>query len=388
MSQNQQQQRLIGLLVKKITGTSQTDEEDELLRHMEEDPTAKQFAKQFNPEFLAKELALKEEIDTAAEWEKFREQAGFRTKVIRWRSGWVMAVAASLLLIITTGLYLALYRNDLHNTTVLNHPTVKDIPRPEGKAILTMADGKSVVLGSENAGNEELKGQGILNLNDTALYYGKNSGSTVSWNTVATPRGVSYKLVLPDGTGVWLNTASSIRFPTSFTGTKREVTVTGETYFEVAKDKSKPFIVQANDVAVQVLGTSFNIEAWPEKAIVSTTLLEGSVLLESVKGKLTLKPGQQAVAGQTIKVNNDTDIDQVMAWKKEQFVFRANTIEDIMENLVRYYDFEVAYQAPITSSLFVGTFSRNAPLSEILLFLEKTGSVHFRVEGRKVTVMP
>jgi ferric-dicitrate binding protein FerR (iron transport regulator) len=136
------------------------------------------------------------------------------------------------------------------------------------------------------------------------------------------------------------------------------------------------------------LGTAFNIEAWPEKAIVSTTLLEGSVLLATGKGKLTLRPGQQAVAGQTIKVNNDTDLDQVLAWKKDQFVFRANTIQDIMENLVRYYDFEVAYEAPITSSLFVGTFNRNAPLSEILLFLQKTGSVHFRVEGRKVTVMP
>ncbi|MBO9634168.1 MAG: FecR domain-containing protein [Chitinophagaceae bacterium] len=387
MSENQHTQRLIELLVKKITGTLQAGEEQELLRRMEEDPEAKAFAGQFSPEFLANELALKEEIDTEGEWKKFRGQAGFRTRVVRWRRGWTITVAASLLLIITTGLYLVFLRNDQRNTTVLTSDTVKDIPRPEGKPVLTLADGSAVVLDSKNSGNEHLKGQGILNLSDKELLYGKIAVSEPSWNTVATPRGVSYKLVLPDGTGVWLNTTSSIRFPTSFTGKEREVTVTGETYFEVAKNSAMPFRVHTGNSSVQVLGTSFNIEAWPEKNV-KTTLLKGVVVVNTTNEKVRLRPGEQANAGQTIKVSNEIDTEQVLAWKNDQFIFRGNTIQDIMENLARYYDFGVEYRGVTTSSLFVGTFNRSAPLSEILLFLEKTGGVHFRVEGRKVIVMP
>ena len=375
------------LLVKKITGTLQTSEEEEWLRLMEE-PSVRKFAEQFSPGFLEQELALREEIDTTAEWVKFREQAGFPARVFPWRTGWGLTVAASLLLIISTGLYLVFHRNDQRSTTTMAHETVTDIPRPEGKAILTLEDGRTVVLDSKNAGNEALKGQGVLNLSDTALQYGKHSNAVASFNTVATPKGVSFKLVLPDGTGVWLNTSSSIRFPTAFTGNTREVTVTGETYFEVAKKSNKPFIVHTEKVDVKVLGTNFNIEAWPERSNVNTTLLQGAVSVESGKEKIRLQPGQQAVAAGTLSVKNDIDTDQVMAWKQNQFVFRANTIQDIMENLARYYDFGVEYRGVITSSLFVGTFNRDAPLSEILLFLEKTGGVHFKTEGRKVIVMP
>lgn len=374
------------LLVKKITGTLQPEEEQELLHYMKEDPAAKKLADQFSPEFLASELSLKDEIDTEVEWKKFSAQAGFRSKLIRWNSRSI-AVAASLLVILSTGLYLVFHHNDQRNTTVLNDKSVQDIPRPEGKPVLTLADGNSVVLDSKNSGNEALKQQGITNLNDSVLLYGKSPTGVVSWNTVSTPKGVSYKLVLPDGTSVWLNTASSIRFPTAFVGPEREVTVTGETYFEVVKNNT-PFKVNAGNAKVEVLGTHFNIEAWPEKKNVNTTLLEGTIIVETGKEKLKLKPGEQAIAETNIKLNRNIDIDQVMAWKQNEFVFRANTIQDIMENLARYYDFGVEYRGAITSSLFVGSFNRNAPLSDILSFLEKTGGVHFRIDGRKVLVMP
>lgn len=388
MSENQQQQRLIELLARKITGTLSVTEEQELLARLEADPGARTFADQFSPELVANELELRESTDTPAEWEKFRMQAGFRKKSLRWNLGMSMAVAASLLLIITTGLYLYFQRNDPQHTTAAQKTIMNDIPRPEANAVLTLADGKTVVLNSMNSGNTTLREQGVLTLDEQELQYGKTAGVAVSLNTVSTPRGVTYKLVLPDGTGVWLNTASSIQFPTAFAGNKREVTVTGETYFEVAKDAAKPFIVHANDVAVQVLGTQFNIEAWPGKASVSTTLLQGSVQVERENRKVTLNPGQQAIAGKKIVVESDADIDQVMAWKQGKFVFRATKIHDIMENLSRYYDFEVVYQGTVTSSLFVGTFERSASLAEILLFIEKTGGVHFRIEGRKVVVMP
>lgn len=388
MTETQQQERLIELLAKKITGTLSEQEEQELFARLEVEPAARIFADQFSPEFLANELKLREETDTQAAWEKFRMQAGFRKRDLRWSFGRSMAVAASLLLIVTAGLYLYFQRNSQSDHTAEQRPIVKDIPRPEANAVLTLADGRTVVLDSKNSGNEALKGQGILNLDEKELTYGKASGSTVVFNTVSTPRGVTYKLVLPDGTGVWLNTASSIQFPTAFAGNTREVTVTGETYFEVAKNAAKPFIVHVNDVAVQVLGTNFNIEAWPGKAFVSTTLLQGLVSVERSDKKVTLKPGQQAIAAQAISVSSNADIDQAMAWKQGKFVFRATNIQDIMENLARYYDFEVQYQGTVTSSLFVGSFERSAPLSEILLFLEKTGGVRFRIEGRKVIVMP
>lgn len=388
MTETQQQERLIELLAKKITGTLSEQEEQELFARLEAEPAARTFADQFSPEFLANELKLREETDSQAEWEKFRVQAGFRKRNLRWSFGRSMAVAASLLLIVTAGLYLYFQRNSRDNSTAEQKPIVNDIPRPEANALLTLADGRTVVLDSENSGNEALKGQGILNLDEKELKYGKTAGSAVVFNTVSTPRGVTYKLVLPDGTGVWLNTSSSIQFPTAFTGKKREVTVTGETYFEVTKNAAKPFVIHVNDVAVQVLGTNFNIEAWPGKPFVNTTLLQGSVSVERSGRRVILKPGQQAVAAQTISVSSDADIDQVIAWKQGKFVFRATNIQDIMENLARYYDFEVTYQGTVTSSLFVGTFERNAPLSEILLFLEKTGGVRFRIEGRKVIVMP
>lgn len=388
MSENQQEQRLIELIVKKITGTLQSGEEQELLQRMEADPEAKAVADQLSPEFLANELAMKEQIDTAAEWKKFREQAGFLTGLLRWRKGWGISVAASLLLIISAGLYLVFHRNDQRNTTELSQQVVKDIPRPEAKPVLTLSDGTTVVLDSKNSANGKLKDQGVLNLNDKEVQFGKTAKGGPSWNTVTTPRGISFKLMLPDGTGVWLNTASSIRFPNSFAGKEREVTVTGEAYFEVSKNNMQPFKVHANNTSVQVLGTAFNIQAWPEKPNVITTLLKGAVMIGSGNEKIKLRPGEQANAAETIKVSNETDTDQVLAWKNDQFIFRANTIQDIMENLARYYDFEVEYRGVTTSSLFVGTFNRNAPLSEILLFLEKTGGVHFRVEDRKVIVMP
>ncbi|MGN6420109.1 MAG: FecR domain-containing protein [Pseudobacter sp.] len=387
MSENQHQQRLIELLAKKITGTLSEQEEQELLARLETDSGVRTFADQFSPELLASELALREATDTPAAWEQFREQAGFR-KSLRWSYGRSMAVAASLLLIVTTGLYLYLQRNHQHNSSAEQNLIVKDIPRPEAKAVLKLADGRTVVLDKDNSGNEDVKDQGILNLDEKEMHYGGSAGNAVAFNTVSTPRGVTYKLVLPDGTGVWLNTSSSIQFPTAFAGNKREVTITGETYFEVAKDAAKPFIVHTNDMAVQVLGTQFNIEAWPGKAVVNTTLLQGSVSVERGDKKVKLKPGQQAIAAQQITVSSNADIDQVMAWKQGKFVFRATNIQDIMENLARYYDFEVQYQGTVTSSLFAGTFERNAPLSEILLFLEKTGGVRFRIEGRKVVVMP
>ncbi|QEC42681.1 FecR family protein [Pseudobacter ginsenosidimutans] len=389
MQDNQQKQRLIALMVKKLSSTITEEEQLELQYMMDEDPAARSFAEQFDPAFVARELARKDHIDTATEWEKLRQlvlsgnkQTPVRRILVR------AAVAASLIILVASALYLMLKKKDEMPAKQIAHTDASHILPPDGKAMLTLDNGESIVLDSLNSQHLALKAQGVIAMNDHELQYGATGASAVVFNTISTPKGSSYKLLLPDGTRVWLNNASSVRFPTAFTGKSREVTTSGEAFFEVAKDNSKPFIVQSKEVKILVLGTSFNLEAWPEKNSVNATLLEGAVRVENKSGAALLKPGQQAKVENNIAVINNTDIDKVIAWKENRFVFRANTIHEVMDQLARYYDLEVAYSGNTTSSLFVGSFMRSAPLSEILEFLEKTGAVHFKIENRKITVLP
>jgi hypothetical protein len=207
---------------------------------------------------------------------------------------------------------------------------------------------------------------------------------TKNVNTMITPRGGQYKLSLPDGTKVWLNAASTLTYPVSFAGRKeRRIELKGEAYFEVAKDKMHPFLVQSKTQVVKVLGTHFNISSYPDDASTQTTLVEGSVLVNMV----ALKPGQQAVnSGSLIKVRS-VDPDGVIAWKNGEFSFRNEPLERIMKQLSRWYDVDVVYQnQQAGSQLFGGTISKYKDISKVLRMLELTGDVKFKMEGRKVFV--
>ena len=281
----------------------------------------------------------------------------------------------------------------------LPSPVVQHRPQeilPGGnKAVLTLSDGKMIVL--DSAADGTLTKQGsveIVKLGDGRLAYeGKDRVSAL--NTLSTPYGGMYRLRLPDGTGVWLNAASAITYPTAFTGAKREVRVKGEVYFEVAKDASKPFIVDVNGHStIEVLGTDFNVDAYENEDIISTTLLQGVVKVTAGKtgdkgGQLTLKPGQQSVmdsGAQQIGEVKNVDTDKVVAWKNGAFNFEGVPLERAMRQLARWYNLQIAYEQPVRAIQFGGTLKRNLPLSDVLHFLGGAG-LHYRLEDNNRLVI-
>ena len=292
-----------------------------------------------------------------------------------------------------------------------------DVTPGGNKAVLTLGDGRQIVLDSAEKG--EVASQGKTNIVKTdagKLAYnvgGANGGATaapggtgatvdgktaVLYNTLSTPAGGQYQVTLADGTKVWLNALSKLLFPNEFSGKDRTVDLTGEAYFEIAKDKSRPFMVRVNGVQVQVLGTNFNVNAYTDEAEIKTTLLEGAVRL--VKGEVSapLKPGQQGVTGvpdagasksgiatSGFSVHN-ADIDQVMAWKNGFFSWDAADVHTVMRQISRWYGVEVRYEGTPTTALFGGEIGRDLTLTQVLEGLSKS-KVHFRLEGKILTVL-
>ncbi|MDO8994551.1 MAG: DUF4974 domain-containing protein, partial [Daejeonella sp.] len=211
------------------------------------------------------------------------------------------------------------------------------------------------------------------------------------YNTLSTPMGGQYQLSLPDGSRVWLNSGSSIRFPTAFIGKERIIELKGEAFFDIRENKKMPFIVRTNNsMDIRVLGTQFNVMAYDDEKNINTTLLEGSVQILKESGTAFLEPGQAAILNKgtgKIKVAA-ADIEEAVAWKNGFFIFSNENIESIMRKVSRWYNVEVDYQGNLSNKDFVGTISRDKNISEILKMLELTGAVHFRIEGRRITVMP
>lgn len=260
----------------------------------------------------------------------------------------------------------------------------------EEHAILTLADGTQIVL--DSAENGELSQQGnikVIKLSQGQIVYsGKTEKANNQYNTITTPKGVQYQLTLPDGTMVWINAASSLKFPVSFDGDKREVSLTGEAYFEVAKNKAASFTVHAKSNDIQVLGTHFNVMAYDDEEATNTTLLEGKVKVVAENGNsVLLKPNQQAQykEGGNIKVKNNVDVEEVMAWKNNFFVFRDADIETIMRQLSRWYNINITYKGKV-KYLFQAEIPRNQAMDSVLKALSLTGNVHFEVKGNDVTV--
>ena len=258
-------------------------------------------------------------------------------------------------------------------------------------AVLTTSDGKAIILDSmpngllTQQGNTDVKKLGgLLEYKAPASFI---RDTVISYNTVSTPRGGQYQIVLSDGSKVWLNAASSIRFPTAFSGSLREVELTGEAYFEVAKNKEKPFQVKVRDMKIAVLGTHFNVKAYEDEAETKTSLLEGSVKIIQGKEVGLLKPGQQAVINfKDDKVKIATaDMVEVIAWKNGLFRFEGANIETIMREIGRWYDVEIVYAGKVPMRRFEGKINRNAGLSEVLRILELS-NVKFSIAGKKIIV--
>jgi transmembrane sensor len=310
-------------------------------------------------------------------------------KVYYWR---YMSVAAAVLVVIFAGILL-LKKNKPNNAVLMavfkrqtNH-----LPPGGNRATLILSNGISINLSGIKNGTLASESGVVINKNaDGRITYahGKsNAKSANAFNTVFTPRGGQYQLILSDGTKVWLNSASSLKYPVSFTAAKREVELSGEAYFEVAHNQHKPFVVISNGQTVEVLGTHFNINAYMDEQATKTTLLQGSVkvLTNGVSNKI--KPGEQAMLKNGKLMVSEVDMDEAIAWKNGFFYFKDDDIKTVMRQLSRWYDVEIKYEGQMPERQFSGQMNKNIDASQLMhvLSIEK---IHYRLEDRTIVITP
>jgi ferric-dicitrate binding protein FerR (iron transport regulator) len=312
-----------------------------------------------------------------------------------------IAAAAAVLIAILIGGWLFFANGFKKGNSQQPVAETKDISPGGNRAILTLSDGSTVVLDSAQRGvlahqgktriSKKQEGEVVYNANHSA-----GSEEPLTYNTITTPRGGQYHVVLPDGSDVWLNAASSIHFPTQFTGKERKVTISGEAYFEVARDKAKPFKVvvspAGSDVCeIEVLGTHFNVNAYSNEGYANATLLEGKISLTANEKQATLLPGQQATVNKgnnNVAVRNSESAESAIAWVKGVFHFEKADVGSVMRQLSRWYDVDVVYEGEIPEQKITGDAERNIPLSELLPILEQISKTHFRIQGRSIRVSP
>ena len=399
----QQEERIAELIASQIRGSLSPEDLEELNKWKAESSQNSEFAEQFTMDYLKNELEALSKIDAETGWlllnQKLERSGRTPTPVVdidkpprsrssTWRR---VMIAASVAAVIIAGTYISRNLNRLTKKEQPGVATTKqpDIPPVGNKALLTLSDGRKINLNESHNGLLAEDGGSVINAQKGRLIY-ENHGekAELAYNTVSTMHGGTYQLTLPDQTKVWLNAGSSIRFPTAFTGRTRPVEISGEIYFEVAKDPRKPFLVQAKDLQVNVLGTHFNVNEYAQNGLIATTLLEGAVQLTQGSSRVLLKPGQQGIidSKKQLKVLSSIDLEQVMGWQQGRFVFKDASITSIMDQVGRYYDVEIVYRDQISSS-FDAIIESNVPVSKLLHLLELTGLVQFRIEDRRIIVM-
>jgi transmembrane sensor len=301
-----------------------------------------------------------------------------------WKAGLRLAAAAVFIGIVVT-IAVKLWLPQEKPVSYAN-----DIAPGSNKAVLTLSDGKRISLNDAAAGQLAARsGLRIVKTGSGQVIYqvtGENAGA--GSNNITTPNGGQWQVLLPDGTKVWINSESSFTYPVSFAGLNRVVELSGEAYFEVAKDKSHPFIVKTGRQELEVLGTHFNLAAYRDEASVRTTLAEGRVRVSGLTGQTKiLAPGQQSVLTNSDFIVKEADLEEALAWKEGYFRFNDEKIESIMHQLSRWYNIEVIYDGDMSPGGLNGKISRYKNISQVLKALEATKTVHFKVEGRRVTVM-
>lgn len=303
--------------------------------------------------------------------------------------GWLRSMAvASIFLMIAFGTLLIIKEPDGLLKSARN--TAQDIAPGGNKAMLTLDNGEQILLTGAGTGNLAI--QDNIQISKTANgqieYHAGRSGisnsTKLTYNTVKTPNGGQYHLKLTDGTGVWLNAASSIKYPVAFLGNERKVEITGEVYFEVKHDAKKPFRVVSNQQMLEVLGTHFNVNAYPEEHQTKTTLLEGSVRINARGNRAILKIGQQSsVSENKISIS---DVDDTVSWKDGYFEFSETGIQEVMRQLSRWYDADIVYSGQVSQETFTARISRNKNISQVLKIINASKSIHVEIQGRRITV--
>lgn len=304
------------------------------------------------------------------------------------------SAAAAVLLILGSGLFYY-YKNSVGMPVLKGQMAKTDVIKPGSKrAILTLNDGSTIVLDDSKSGVVANQGKTVISKSsDGQIVYNADgvppaTEASEVYNTISTPRGGETQLLLPDGTKVWMNAETTIKFPAVFCSKIRKVELFGEAYMEVAENKKVPFKVIVKGAEVEVLGTRFNINAYGDGPYVNTTLLQGSVRFKNSSREAMLKPGQSGVsaANGELTVKN-VNVEDAVAWKNGYFVYQDEDIYSIMAKAARWYDVEVEYRGSMKGKSFWGRGARYEHINELLKNLELTGEVHFKVQGRRVVVM-
>lgn len=303
-------------------------------------------------------------------------------------------IAASVIIVMAcAGIYI--YSRPVVKTEIARSPVEKQTILPGANvATLTLANGESIALNSAGKGRLAIQGNTVITKNEAdEISYQVTDGNTsnttpVAYNTITTPPGGQFTIILPDGSKVWLNAATSLKYPSRFEGAERHVELTGEAYFEILKNANAPFTVSAENTHIQVLGTSFNVMAYKNEPSVKTTLLAGAVSLTANKIQKLLVPGQQATASKT---GNDVSLQTVnmedaIAWKNGYFSFRKENIRTAMNKVARWYNVEVEYSGDLSNKVLGGTISRTENITKLLDYLALTGIASFKIDGRKIIV--
>ncbi|MFS2186789.1 FecR family protein [Mucilaginibacter sp. Mucisp84] len=328
-------------------------------------------------------------------WDRITKEIPEAPKIIRFKKWYSTAAAAAAVIFVSFGTWFFIRLHQPVKQLAQQSYIKNDILPGGNKAILMLANGKQITL--TGARNGTLAVQGGVAVNKTAdgrIVYNSSKQTAsegtakLAYNTMITPRGGQYWVVLPDGSKVLLNAASSLTYPTTFSGNERKVELIGEAYFEVAHNAAKPFKVYSKSQVVEVLGTHFNINTYDDEPDVRTTLLEGKVKVTSVvKNQVRiLKPGQQAALNPLSFNVNDVDVEEATAWKNGIFIFESNDIQQIMRMVSRWYDVDVIYKGNLPTDKFTGSVSRFSNVSQVLNTLQLTRKVRFKIEDKKITV--
>ncbi|UYQ94460.1 DUF4974 domain-containing protein [Chitinophaga horti] len=382
LTENEEKVRmLLGRYYQGTIAGAEAAELAELLKDDRYDGIAEETLMAFSGEVLPwhdEQVALDRMVERLKDVTAGTAKPFWRRPLLRWTA------AAAVLVLAATATYQFWPRPQAPAVAAARY--ANDVQPGSNRAVLTLDDGKQVVL--DDAGNGQIaqQGQYIANIAPGRIAYTVNSTipGPLKYNKLSTPKGGKFQLVLPDGTEVWLNANSSLYYETTLSGNERVVELRGEGYFKVAPHVLRPFIVKMpGGRKVEVLGTEFNASAYEEDEVITTTLVNGAVKADGT----LLRPGQQARSGSNgVQLQQDADVTAAIAWKNGMFVFNDASIEDVMKQLDRWYDLEVVYEKGAVKERFNGTISREVPLSKVLELFELTGLVHFKINGKTITV--
>lgn len=380
---------IAALIAAYIRGTITEKEHDELDNWINaSDNNMKLFEELTDESNISANLEWMDTVETER-FSKFQEENKLSSSRAKRISRQIWMAAASIFLIAALFIIFR-YMNNTNQPGEISKLENSEILPGGNRATLTLDNGRIIDLSSAKNGLiRENEGAEIIKAADGQLVYaGGEVQSIPGMHTLTTPVGGQFRLTLPDGTKVWLNAATTIRYPEWFTGDQRRVELNGEAYFEVAKNEKQPFLVTIpGETAISVLGTHFNVMSYPAENSKEITLLEGKVAVQHADQHALLAPGMQArIENGKLEHRSGADLEEVTGWKEGQFVFHDATIEQIMRQVERWYGAEVVYQDKVTFH-FNATIDRSEPIHRLLHFLESTGHIRFKIQDKKIIVM-